>query len=764
MRGLTELWLCKFLFIFIYISFGVLADLGDPYKILGVDKKATQDEIKRAYKHLAKSWHPDKAGDQMTEKFVEIKQAYELLSDTERRKRYDLKGITEENYDGSNEYNYQEFKFDPFDDIPHMYSQFSFQENDITFFHKLSITSRQYHKHVISKSDDFPYLIFFYSDWCFPCLQTAPHLRKLIDNLEPLGVNFATVHSGKEPNLVRRLSINSVPSIVLIIEGNSYVFKETITSLTRLIEFIRQKMPYELISEVYENNVEDFLNGWTDNRVRALLFLQNNHIRLRYLILAYRFRKRISFGIVMSSELYSRYQISKNMETLLLFNENVSGPTKNITIQDMPINNLHNIVASNQYLALPRLSSQDIFESLCPVEWHGPHKKLCVILVTENSNKHDRHREAFRIFAQNSPYSADKVRFVYVYHDKQIEFVNSLIPGKENIEPVLRVVIIWRRDSSHVKYEWLKDKWENNNSFNDTIQNLEKKISQLMKTKEALMYSTTLVNVLLDEHTKGIYEKIIVRFLMFWDSFFSNLSKEQILPVVSIVGTVVFILLVGYLMSYLVRLEEENIKKEKAKCGDNNNETSSYQPELKLHELRAEKYNGLVRLLKPGCRTILLILDMESRHHLIPPFHRAVWPYRRNKTLMFAYMYVERGLSWYKQLLELALPGVDDLKINPRNCVGTVLSLNGHRKYFCIFHAKHTEKQKQNQKQQKLSSPDDCETGHFVGFDSSSESDEDSDVILEENLLVGLPNWLDRLFEGSTKRYYFNYWPDFPNK
>jgi DnaJ family protein C protein 16 len=80
-------------------------------------------------------------------------------------------------------------------------------------------------------------------------------------------------------------------------------------------------------------------------------------------------------------------------------------------------------------------------------------------------------------------------------------------------------------------------------------------------------------------------------------------------------------------------LEEENIQQQKAKAksGNNNNDSSnsSYQPELRLHELRGEKYNGLVRLLKPGCRTILLVLDMQSRQQLIPPFHKAVWPYRK---------------------------------------------------------------------------------------------------------------------------------------
>lgn len=71
------------------------------------------------------------------------------------------------------------------------------------------------------------------------------------------------------------------------------------------------------------------------------------------------------------------------------------------------------------------------------------------------------------------------------------------------------------------------------------------------------------------------------------------------------------------------------MKAKRASNNNNNNSTVGYNPELKLYEMRSEKYNGLVRLLKPGCRTILLILDMQSRQQLIPPYHRAVWPYRK---------------------------------------------------------------------------------------------------------------------------------------
>ena len=66
-------------------------------------------------------------------------------------------------------------------------------------------------------------------------------------------------------------------------------------------------------------------------------------------------------------------------------------------------------------------------------------------------------------------------------------------------------------------------------------------------------------------------------------------------------------------------------------------------PELKIHELRAETYNGMIRLLKPGCRTIVLIVDRESKEKLVPKFYKLAWPYRRNKTLMFGFLFIEKG-------------------------------------------------------------------------------------------------------------------------
>jgi len=72
----------------------------DYYKILGVSKSAGQDEIKKAYRKLAVKYHPDKnAGNrEAEEKFKEIGEAYEVLRDPEKRKKYDQLGANWKQY------------------------------------------------------------------------------------------------------------------------------------------------------------------------------------------------------------------------------------------------------------------------------------------------------------------------------------------------------------------------------------------------------------------------------------------------------------------------------------------------------------------------------------------------------------------------------------------------------------------------------------------------------------------------------------------
>ncbi len=94
----------------------------DYYEMLGVDRSATKEDIRRAYKRLAKKYHPDLNKDPgAADKFKEINEAAAVLGDDKRREQYDRFGTTAENFNGFQGFDFSNFGgfggFEGFEDI-----------------------------------------------------------------------------------------------------------------------------------------------------------------------------------------------------------------------------------------------------------------------------------------------------------------------------------------------------------------------------------------------------------------------------------------------------------------------------------------------------------------------------------------------------------------------------------------------------------------------------------------------------------------------
>lgn len=770
------------------------ATLDDPYKVLDVPRSASFPEIKSSYRELARKWHPDRNTDPGAEtKFIEVTKAFELLSDPERRDEFDKFGTTEDSPNFKNKFDYSSFKrfdFDPFESLfastandgspsnsrnnftsstdstgkdtrSGSNNRYRFASDAGSLFRKQSITTKSYENRLIVDSYSRPYLVLFYGDLCIPCFDAEAIWSRIITELEPLGVSFATIHSQHESVLARRLGVNSLPYVVGIADGTVKHYKESQLSLTRVIEFIRRLLPRNLIIHLDDSTYPTFLNGFNDNRIRVIFANHDSNIRLRYLLLAYKFRDRVASGHICldsgvhwkddtgtpgvtmnstttrttsrrpsaslssnypassssaaatasskyapsmcgrSEEFVDHYALDRKMDSLIIFNEIVDHPVATLSSRDLKNTIMNDLIESNKFLLLPRLSSPLLFDQLCPSEYIVSRRKLCIILVTNNIPGHNLPREMLRKFIidNKATLTREKFRFMYIYHEKQSHFIEQLTTdsfGSPSSSPLLHVVIVWRREYDRILYEWLDSPWNPSDQlhFNMTRDDLFNLLVGLSKDLETLPNDIRFKSAsLIDEGANGIFGKMIDKIRGMTDDVAESITQKEILPVVTIILSIGFILLIGYIMQYLVKMEEESIQERYRRLGRTppGAPAPKPQPKLKIHELRGETYNGLVRLLKPGCRTLVLLVDKSTKSKLLPKFYKAVSPYRKNKTLMFAYLLIEKNLDWYRKILQQTLGEQRELNINPKNCIGTVIALNGFRKCFSVYHAKHAE-------------------------------------------------------------------------
>ncbi|KAL3123117.1 hypothetical protein niasHT_005050 [Heterodera trifolii] len=342
--------------------------------------------------------------------------------------------------------------------------------------------------------------------------------------------------------------------------------------------------------------------------------------------------------------------------------------------------------------------------------------------------------------------------------------------------------------------------------------------------------------------------------------------SQFLLPFGSVLGTLFFIFVVGYFLNHMNvseqskrRRQPQNRAEETNKMGEGDTKTEDNEKELAedqkaplteeerqqklqarvwrvmgpmIRELRAETQFGLIRLLKPGCRSIIVLVDKDSKDKLLQQFARHLYCLRNNKTFSFGFLMVPKNLGWFRSLLELTLPdeqqkegedaesvstavtdaesneekpkgsdggetdarkrkgaGGNDVgkrvkdklkEINPKHTLGTVLVICGWKLYFSIYHPMHRppsirlrvalselgaegkdESESDDEKKERKCAREPPTT---FGSDSKghSRTKNTAPIVngIEERVLNGFPMFLDRLLEGTVRRYYVPEWPE----
>ncbi|KAG7238358.1 hypothetical protein INR49_031074 [Caranx melampygus] len=432
----------------------------DPYKILGVGRSASQAEIKRAYKNLAREWHPDKNKDPKAEDmFIKISKSYEILSNEERRSNFDRYGQMDENqpFGQSQHHGFRSF-----------HSSFYFDES---FFHfprsrdfadsKYLLHHAQFNSDVLPDSHKRPYLIKVTSEWCFACIHIEPVWKETVQELEPLGVGIGVVDLGYERRLANQLGAHRAPSIIALLNGRVTFFHQAVVR-EHLRQFIDDLLPHKLVEKITDNNYLTFLSNWqVENKPSVLLFDQVPVIPLLYKLTAFAYRDYVRFGFVdqgdtSCTQLLRQFNINTYAPTMLLFKEDTEKPV-------------------------------DI------IQFHR-RRKYCVLLITGEDPAFVPGNKAFLDFATAN--KKEVLRFAYVYQRLQQPLCQALLHNQVSLSP--QVVILERRSQAgKVLYRSVSGGWngseEDKYHLHEQLELLQKDPTREMMPILSLIFSALFI-------------------------------------------------------------------------------------------------------------------------------------------------------------------------------------------------------------------------------------------------------------------------------
>ncbi|EUD65552.1 DnaJ like subfamily C member 16 [Plasmodium inui San Antonio 1] len=441
-----------------FLSFGRGMDY---YKRLGIKRNASKEDISKAYRKLAKEYHPDVAPDKEKD-FIEIANAYETLSDPEKRKMYDMYG---ENYaDGAaaggggaspggfgsgfhfdqdvvNEIFRQfagggrgagggragnfHFKFTSSSGggagggFPNFGHQFEDEYEDIYKNEVLKINSQNYEK--VINDVTYSLVINFYSPACSHCKSFKKKFLKFSKKYDGY-LTFSVVNCQEEKSICRKYNVKSLPHIILLKKNKTFETFYGNRTEENLISFIEQNIPYLYTDITSQRKLDSFLVKNVETP-KVIFFISYNDDIVMLKALSIEFEKRIDIGVIYSSnynvmQLFSKRNVRPPSILLVEDIDSLSGDLtflknfdfnmlslklSHIVAQNRLKNNLYGHVTSYQELTKKKFESG---------QCHEKDSQICFLILKLLKQSYHKFDQDIKNVA--GKFSKDPLKIMYV--------------------------------------------------------------------------------------------------------------------------------------------------------------------------------------------------------------------------------------------------------------------------------------------------------------------------------------------------------------